>query len=425
MKTTHLFPLLGLLTLTTVLVAQESPTPEPAEPAPGATPEPVSAEVAVPETSAAAPVAEAVNPPPAEPILLPNGEPGLRMNFRGVPLELVLDYLSEAAGFIIVLDTRVTGKFDAWSNQPLSKDEAVNLLNTVLNKNGYAAIRRERTLTIVNLDEVKTRDIPVILESDPNKIPKTDEIVTQIIPVRFVEVGQLIKDLQPLVSLRTTMTANEAGNSIIITDTRANINRVAQIIKAVDMGAENVTTVKMFQLEYADPVEMAALLTSLFADDSQSGGQNQGRGGRGGAAPGGAFREFFRGAAGGGDSGGQNQRIRNRTKVTAVADPRTSSVLVTAAVEMMGQIEEMIQRLDANPARKERVYVYQVDPGEVAQVQQVLKEMFESNTGNNRNNRNTRTGSTQNSVLQNRATQTQTTSGSSGFGGNTTRRQGQ
>lgn len=419
MKTIHLLPLLGVLTITTVLAAEEPTAPNPAEAAAVVADEAVAETVPAAATNA---IAVAEPPAPEPPILLPNGEPGLRMNFRGVPLEQVLNYLSEAAGFIIILDTKVTGKFDAWSNQPMSKEEAVELLNTVLNKNGYAAIRRDRTLTIVNRDDVKTRDIPVILESDPNKIPKTDEIVTQIIPVRFVEVTQLIKDLQPLVSLNTTMTANEAGNSIIITDTRANINRVAQIIKAVDMGAENVTTVKVFQLEFADPTEMAALLNSLFADDSQTGGQNQGRGGRGG----GGFREFFRGATGGGDSGGQNQRIRNRTKVTAVADPRTSSVLVTAAVEMMGQIEEMVKRLDANPARTEKVYVYEVDPGEVAQVQQVLQDMFANTTSNNRNNRGNRNSSSlQNSVLQNRATQNQTTGGTSTFGGNTTRRQGQ
>jgi type II secretory pathway component GspD/PulD (secretin) len=406
MKTTHLLPLLGVLTITTVLAAEEPTTPTPA---------------ATEEAPAAATNAVAVAEPPAPepPILLPNGEPGLRMNFRGVPLEQVLNYLSEAAGFIIILDTKVTGKFDAWSNQPLSKEEAVDLLNTVLNKNGYAAIRRDRTLTIVNRDEVKTRDIPVILESDPNKIPKTDEIVTQIITVRFVEVAQLLKDIQPLVSLSTTITANEAGNSIIITDTRANINRVAQIIKAVDMGAENVTEVRVFPLEFADPTEMAAILTSLYADDGQTGGQNQGRGGQRGGGGGGGFREFFR-AAGGGDAGGQNQRIKSRTKVTAVADPRTASVIVTAAMEMMGPIEEMVKRLDANPAKKQKVYVYQVDPGDVTQVQSVLKEMFET-TSNNRNTRNN--NSLQNNVLQNRATQNQTTSsGNSAFGGGQTRR---
>src|ERR1041385_596014 len=53
-------------------------------------------------------------------------EKGLRLNFRGVPLEMVLNYLSDAAGFIIVLETKVEGKVDVWSNQPMSKDEAVN-----------------------------------------------------------------------------------------------------------------------------------------------------------------------------------------------------------------------------------------------------------------------------------------------------------
>src|SRR5262249_5150179 len=77
-----------------------------------------------------------------------NADKGLRLNFRGVPLDMVLNYLSDAAGFIIVLDTEVKGKVDVWSNQPLSKEEAVELLNTVLSKNGYAAIRNGRTLKI-------------------------------------------------------------------------------------------------------------------------------------------------------------------------------------------------------------------------------------------------------------------------------------
>jgi hypothetical protein len=33
----------------------------------------------------------------------------VRLNFRNAPLDMVLNYLSDAAGFIIVLDTRVSG----------------------------------------------------------------------------------------------------------------------------------------------------------------------------------------------------------------------------------------------------------------------------------------------------------------------------
>ncbi|HWH72424.1 MAG TPA: secretin N-terminal domain-containing protein, partial [Candidatus Sulfotelmatobacter sp.] len=156
---------------------------------------------------------------------------GLRLNFRGAPLEMVLDYLSEAAGFIIVLEAQPKGTVDVWSDQPLTRDEACDVLNSALIKNGYAAVRKGRTLTIVNRDEAKTHALPVKLGSDPGSIPQTDEMVTQILPVRFIEVAQLVKDLQPLVSARATMTANESANTVAITETQANIHRVAEIIQ--------------------------------------------------------------------------------------------------------------------------------------------------------------------------------------------------
>jgi general secretion pathway protein D len=356
---------------------------------------------------------------PSEPIPASGGTnaaSGLRMNFRNVPLEMVLNYLSDAAGFVIVLDTQVRGNVDVWSNQPLSKDEAVDLLNTILNKNGYAAIRNGRTLTIVNKDEAKTKDIPVISGSDPDQIPKTDEMVTQIIPVRFVEAAQLIKDLQPLVSLQSTITANEAGNAIVITDTRANIHRVAEIIKAIDTGAEAVTEVRVFHLAYADPVEMSALLGNLFPDDSKnSGSQTPVRFGGGG----GRFAAMF---GGGGNtsssSSGNSDRIKKMQRVIAVADQRTASVIVSAPNDLMDQISRMISQLDNNPAKKQNVYVFHLENADPQEVLPVLQDMFQKNSSS----RSTR--STTQSALMSRSSSTSTgsssTSATSGFGGTTT-----
>src|SRR5258708_5528671 len=202
--------------------------------------EPLTGVVAKPDANAVIVTNALIIEPAATTPAADLGTNGLRLNFRGVQLDMVLNYLSEAAGFIINIKpgTSARGKVDVWSNQSLTREEALNLLDTVLNQNGLAAIRNGRTLTIVNRDEAKTHDIPVKLEGDPKKIPRTDEMVTQIIPVRFVEVAQLIKDLQPLVSTQTTMTANEAGNAIVITDTQANIRRVAEIIQDIDLGAE-------------------------------------------------------------------------------------------------------------------------------------------------------------------------------------------
>ena len=98
-----------------------------------------------------------------------SGEPGtgLRFNFRGAPLEMVLNYMSDAAGFVIVLETPVSGTVDMWSAQPVSKEEAVQLLNIALNKNGYSASVQGRNLIVSSKDDAKKQNIPIHTGNDP------------------------------------------------------------------------------------------------------------------------------------------------------------------------------------------------------------------------------------------------------------------
>ncbi len=409
-----LVPIIILATLVSSLwlpAAEPAPTPQqPQEPPPAGSPPPGQPAAAAPATAfdtnaVSANVSSSVTSSDVSvPALLDATATNcLRLNFRGASLDSVLNYLSEAAGFIIVLEAQPRGKVDVWSGQPLTKDEAVELLNTVLNKNGFAAIRRGRTLTIINKDEAKTKAIPVHLGAEPESIPETDEMITQIIPVRFVEVTQLLKDLQPLVSSQTSMTANESGNSIVITDTQANIHRVAEVIKCIDGGAEDVTVVRVFRLKNSNPTEMADLLTSLFPDDSRSGGSQAPFqfGGPGG------FRRMFGGGGpfgGGGSqasSNAQNQRIKKRNRVIAVADQRTASVVVTATKDLMDQIEGVVTELDADKLNVKTVAVIPLEHAEPNDALQVLQDIFQkSGTQNSRNQQNQ-----QNNALYNRSVQ--------------------
>lgn len=467
----------------------------------------------------------------SEPAPLPKGtvfgDKTLRLNFRGASLETVLNYLSEAAGFIIILDTEVRGKVDVWSSQLVSQDEALNILNSALNRNGYATIRNGRTLTIVTKDEAKKRDLPVKSGNNPLDIPKNDEMVTQIIPVRFINAAQLTKDLQPLLPDKATMTANDSGNALVITDTQINIRRYAEIVRAIDTSISSISSVKVFQMRYSDAKELAAVLKDLFpAQDTttRNTGGGFGRGGFGGGFPGAGgggagggggngsssssngrpnasrviaaadersnslvvsapddvmptiedivknvdtpvediteLRVFhlrnadpvemaavlsdlfpdetktsdtsrspirFGGGPFGGFGGNNNQsannassdRMKKKGRVVAVADQRTTSVIVSAAHDLMGQIGQMVEQLDSSPAKKQKVFVYSLENADVQQVEQILRGMFERTTTSsmNRNNQN------QNSVLNTRSTQQQSssigsgTAGTSGIGG--------
>lgn len=347
----------------------------------------------------------------------------LWLNFRGVPLDMVLNYLSKAAGFIIVMDTQVSGTVDVWSDRPVTTDEAVNLLNAVLNKNGYAAVRNGQTLTIMTKEDAKTRDIPVKIGNDPNLVPNNDEMVTQIIPVRYVQAKQLVTDLSPFVSPQATIVANDAGNSIVITDTQSNIRHLLEIIEAVDNSAQGETEIRVFPLKYANPSDVATELGQIFPSNTSGTGQAQSPirfGGPGG--PGGFFARFA--AAQAGANNNQSAAMQKQSQVIAVADARTQSVIVSASKDLMDQIAGMMEQLDVPSPRDQRVFVFHMKSGDPQQAVQVLQNMFPSTTGASANNANS---SSANSALMMRQQQNATQMGSSssstgtGFGGGNSR----
>ena len=346
-----------------------------------------------------------------------NNPNDIQLDFRNAPLEMVLNYLSDAAGLIIVLDTRINGNVTVKGSH-LTTDEAVDLLNSVLNKNNYAAMRNGRTLTIVDKNDAKTRDIPVKTGNDPEEIPKNAEIVTQIIPIRFVEARQLVSDLTSFVSPQATVVANEAGNSIVITDTQQNIRHLTEIIKAIDSSAQSETEIRVFRLKYASPTDVATELASIFpgttsGNTTQSPTRFAGGGG-------GGFLARMMAAGGGGASGSSaaNDRAKKAMQVNVVPDSRIQAVIVTAPKDLMEQIAGMMTDLDIPSTRDQKVYVFHMNNGDPQQAAQVLQNMFQS-SGTSRNG----SSSSQNSALMQRAqnnttaTSTSTSSGTSSIGG--------
>jgi general secretion pathway protein D len=372
-----------------------------AAPSPATTPPAAAATTAAPAPAAMGTASAPATAAPTLPTAGTANTNGLRLNFRGAPLDSVLDYLSDAAGFIIVLDTQVHGRVDLWSDQPVTKDEAVNLLNSVLNKNGYAAIRDGRKLTILDKTDAKTRNIPVKIGNDPDAIPDNDEIVTQIIPIRFVEARQLASDLSSFVSPQATIVANEAGNSIVVTDTQSNIKHLMQIIQAVDNSAEAETEIRVFRLRYANPSDVATELGNIFPSSSSGNNAQMPVRFGGGGGPGGFFARMMAANAANNSS---SDRMKKATQVTAVADERIQAVIVSAPKDLMDQIAGMMRDLDVASPRDQNVYVYHLDHGDPNQVVQVLQNAF--------GNSNTRsTTSTQQGALETRANAGATSAG--------------
>jgi len=456
-------------------------------------------------------------------------DPQLMLNFEDVPLQSVLEYMSEAAGFIILGDTKVSGDVTILSKQPLNREEAVDLLDTILNEKGYTAIRRGRILKIVEKNKALIEDLPVKSGADPADIPKKDVMVTQIIPIRFGNAGQLIENITELLPDYATISANAGSNAIILTDTQQSIHRIAEIVSALDTSISSISEIRVFPLVYADAKQLADVIKGLFQSSSSgssrssssrgsssgiaemmrarfgggssssrssgSSGRSSRSGGSGSSAAlaaasrvvaiseertnslvvsapsdviptieqlvkemdrtiedvteiqvfklqnadayemadvltslfsdkdeiensrgGYRFGSYGRSSSSSsrsrsGSSGNSSERMLQQKKVVAVADPRTNSVIVSATAELMKQIALMVERLDGNKAKQQKVYTYSLQNADVEGVSQILRNMFEQQNGNFNSTRNRNSSNQQNQLDNRRVSDPQSSGG--------------
>lgn len=341
--------------------------------------------VSAPEPATNAPAASqapATNAAPA--ISSEYGADGLRVNFHGAPLSLVLDYLSDAAGFIINKQTDIHGTVEIWSKQPVTKDEAIELLSSALKKNGYAVTRNGRILTIVAMENAKTADLPIVENSNPDEIEKGDEVQTQIIPVRYATASQLVPNLELLLPTSATLSANESANTLILVATKTDIKRMLKIVNALDNSMASSSSIKVRALHFADAKDTANLITQLFSQQNSS---TPGQGGPNFGGPGGfgGFRAMMAQAAANASRGGRNSAA---AKVVAVADDRSNSVIISAPPDLLTAIDDMLDKIDQQVSDTTELRVFRLTNADPSEMADQLSQLFpdDTSTANNQNN---------------------------------------
>ena len=160
--------------------------------------------------------------------------------------------------------------------------------------------------------------------------------------------------------------ADERSNAIIVSASTNSHAMIEALLTSLDANVDDITEVRVFKLENADPVEMSEILNQLF-DDTSSQTNDRGSG----------FRSPFSFFGRGGGRGGDNEALRSSQKVTAVPDPRTASLIVSAPRMMMNQIAAMVEQLDQSNAKRQKVFVYTLEHADVNNVSEMLRSMFE------------------------------------------------
>jgi|HigsolmetaAR201D_1030396.scaffolds.fasta_scaffold01081_15 general secretion pathway protein D len=226
------------------------------------------------------------------------------LNFRDVDLAQVVEVVATITGKPIILDPRVRANVTIISPTALPPDQVYETFLSLLQVHGFVAVPSGNVIKIVpdaNARQYPANDLPDRID------PNSDELVTQVVPVRNINATQLVPILRPLMPQYAHLVASQAGNALILSDRASNVSRIMRIIQRIDQaGDEEIDVVR---LENATAGEIVRVMNALF----------QGQ--------------------------GQPQEIPGN-QVRVVADERTNSVLISGERSQRLRYKALIAHLD-------------------------------------------------------------------------------
>ncbi|MFZ1640994.1 MAG: type II secretion system secretin GspD [Candidatus Contendobacter sp.] len=191
-------------------------------------------------------------------LALPAGAAPVTLNLKDAEINALVESMSVLTGKNFIVDPRVKGRVTIISSKPMDEKELYEVFLAVLGVHGFAAIPSGNVIKIVPAAGAKQENIPTV---DRRSGIEPDQIVTRVIQVQNVSAAQVVPILRPLIPPQGHLAAYTPTNVLIISDTAANVERIASIIARVDLASNE--EVEIVPLRHASATEVVRVLTAL------------------------------------------------------------------------------------------------------------------------------------------------------------------
>ncbi len=259
-------------------------------------------------------------------------EEGIYFNVADEDIREVVKQISRALGKNFLLDDKLRGKVTIISERKMTKDEVWEAFQSALDVIGFTIVQGPAgLLRIVPVREAIAN--PIDLYAD--KSPFTDRFITRLITLKNISATDIANVIKGLVSKEGNLFAYPVTNTLILTDSGTNIDRLLNLINELDKeGPQEV--LEIIPIIYADAKGIAEKVTQIFETEKTNATPAPNRG-RGGAV--------------------EIEEVPRLRKV--IPDDRTNSLIVLASKMAIKRVREVIKKLDAPLAADEgEVHVY-------------------------------------------------------------------
>jgi len=222
------------------------------------------------------------------------------------------------------------------SSKPVTQAELYDLFLSILDVQGYTAVRSGQVIRIIPSKDARSSPVPLMEDQDAGD---NDEYVTQVIRLDNISAAKLIPVLRPLVPQQAHMAAYAPSNAIILSDIRSNIGRIVDIIERMDRSA--VQTTEILRLKYGVAEDVVSMLNTL-------------------------------------EKSRQGEGAEADKEAILVADKRTNSVVVTADELTVERIRKLVSYLDTPLEQSGNVRVIYLEYADALEVAEVLTRVMQN-----------------------------------------------
>ncbi|MBI4698383.1 MAG: hypothetical protein HY758_05585 [Nitrospirae bacterium] len=163
-----------------------------------------------------------------------------------------------------ILSPGVDARVTIHSTGRIPASEALSVFESILEVNNLALVKSGRFYKIVPGAVAKQKPIEVKKGRESEGVSDVDRVITQIIPVEYVPVGELTPVIQPLISQFGSIIPNMRNNLLIINDVSSNIKRILLVLKEVDADSFNNSRMFFYQPKYSDVKTISDELTDII-----------------------------------------------------------------------------------------------------------------------------------------------------------------
>jgi general secretion pathway protein D len=274
------------------------------------------------------------NPTAALPAV--TGDQLVSIDFNNVDIVVFIKFISDLTKKNFVIDEKVRGKVTIISPGKITVSEAYQVFLSVLEVHDYTIVPAGEIIKIVPSPDARGKSIRTRLKEE--SIGPGDDVVTQIVPLRYADPNEIKQLFTPLISRSSVILAYQPTNTLIITDVQSNIKRLLRILRAIDITGVG-QQIAIIPVEYADASKLVTLLGSIFTKGPKG-----------------------RGAA--------------EKDITFVADERTNSIVLLATEGDTDNIRKLIRSLDKETPRSQgNIHVYYLENANAEDLVSVLQDI--------------------------------------------------